>query len=136
MIVQNAAYRYGGYCTKILNDGFLLAFKIPSDQLQANNIEENMNPCLISKDVPAEENTYVKISSDFALFSALKILARLGKEQKLFKYRNDQRLLVSFKGSFSVEMSFSLTLGWASEGIVGSSYKIDPIFFGAPINKL
>lgn len=29
-----------------------------------------------------------------------------------------------------------MTLGWASEAIVGSSYKIDPIFFGPSINKL
>lgn len=135
-IVLNAAYRYGGYCAKVLDNGYLLAFKIPNEELLRLSIKEEIDPRLLSQDVPPESSTYIKIVSDFAFFTPLKILARLCKEHKIFKYRNDQRLLVSFKGSFNVEMSFALTLGWASEAIVGSSYKIDPIFFGPEINKL
>jgi hypothetical protein len=60
----------------------------------------------------------------------LKILARFCKEPKILKYRNDQRLLINFGGSFNVEMNFALDMGWVYEGVVGSSYKIDPIFFG------
>lgn len=33
-------------------------------------------------------------------------------------------------------MSFALNFGWANEGIVGSRYKIDPLFFGPEISKL
>ncbi len=40
LIVQNAAFRYGGYCTKIMDNGFLLAFKIPTEQLVLNKVEE------------------------------------------------------------------------------------------------
>lgn len=136
MIVQNGAFRYGGYCTKIADDGFLLAFKIPKEQLILHKVYEDMDPKLLSKDLEPNENTYLNITSDFSVFTCLKILARLCKEPKIFKYRNDQRLLVSFKGSFNVEMSFALTLGWISTCIAGSSYKIDPIFFGPSITKL
>lgn len=89
-----------------------------------------MPPTRIHSNYDPEDNTYIKLLCDYALFSVLKILARLCKEPKIFKYRNDQRLLVSFKGAFSVEMSFALNFGWAQEGIVGSSYKINPLFFG------
>jgi hypothetical protein len=29
VIVHNAAFRYGGYCTKVLDQGFLIIFKVP-----------------------------------------------------------------------------------------------------------
>lgn len=135
MIVQKAAFRYGGYCTKIVDNGFLLAFKIPNEQLALQKVYEDMNPKLLSKDLEPNQNSYIKIMSDYSVFTCLKILARLCKEQKIFKYRNDQRLLVSFKGSFNVEMSFAVNLGWVSSCIAGSSYKIDPIFFGPSINR-
>ena len=136
MLVQNAAFRYGGYCTKILDDGFLLIFKVPKDKWQGLGVNDSLQVSKIHQGQDSEDNTFIKLQCDYSVFSALKILARLCKEPKIFKYRNDQRLLVSFKGAFSVEMSFAMNFGWVQEGIVGSSYKINPIFFGEEISKL
>jgi hypothetical protein len=33
-------------------------------------------------------------------------------------------------------MNFALAFGWATEGVVGSGYKIDPVFIGKKINRL
>jgi len=95
-----------------------------------------MNPCKMSRSLGPNEANHLRITCDYSFFSVLKILARLCKEPKIFKYRNDQRLLATFKKAFSVEMCFALNFGWANEGIVGSRYKIDPLFFGPEISKL
>jgi len=39
-------------------------------------------------------------------------------------------LLINFGGVFNIEMKFAMNIGWAYEGVVGSSYKIDPLFLG------
>jgi hypothetical protein len=102
LIAQNSAFRYGGYCTKIMSDGFLLTFKVPREKWIQEGIREGMNPCKMSRSLGPDEANSLRITCDYALFSVLKILARLCKEPKIFKYRNDQRLLVSFKGAFNV----------------------------------
>lgn len=79
---------------------------------------------------------YLNNFCDFTLYFALKTLARIVKEPKLFKYRNNQNLLRGFGGVFNIEMNFAFTLGWCSEAVIGSSHKIDPLFLGEEVNQL
>ena len=117
------------------HDGFLLVFKVPEEQCLANDIDE-MNPLAATHVRPPAENTYISILSDYALYAQLKLLVRLHKEPNIFKYKNDQRLLMAFGGSFNVEMNFALNMGWSQEAVVGSSFKIDPVFLGERVNQL
>lgn len=39
LIVHNAAFRYGGYCTKVLDQGFLIIFKVGTQPLKRFGID-------------------------------------------------------------------------------------------------
>jgi hypothetical protein len=136
LIVHNAAFKYGGYCTKILDHGFLIIFKIPEEEIEKQKIEEDIDPIQLAKSMQKTTQTYINNFCDFSVYFALKTIARIVKEPKLFKYRNDQRLLISFGGVASIEMNFAFTMGWCYEAVIGSSHKIDPLFLGEEINHL
>lgn len=48
------------------------------------------------------ENSYSSILSDFAIYSAVQTCSQICKDIKISKYRNDQRLLMAFDGSFNI----------------------------------
>ena len=72
---------------------------MPPSEIEKYKIEDDIDPIQLAKSTQkTAAQTYLNTFCDFSIFSALKTLARIVKEPKLFKYRNDQRLLVSFGG--------------------------------------
>lgn len=80
--------------------------------------------------LPSPENSYISIQTDFSLYSAVEAFSKICKDIKIFKYRNDQRLLMAFDGTFNVEMNFALNFGWANEIVTGSIHKLDHQYIG------
>lgn len=80
LIVQNAAFRYGGYCTKICDEGFMVVFKVPDQNLKFYEIEEDIDPIFMAKNYQKKlTQTYISTFSDFSVYFALKTLARIAK---------------------------------------------------------
>jgi hypothetical protein len=77
--VHNAAYRYGGYCTKVLDHGFLIIFKIPESEIEKYKIEEDIDPISLSKTQEKALQAYINNFCDYAIYFALKTLARIVK---------------------------------------------------------
>ena len=71
--------------------------------------------------------------ADQALFSFLKIVARLRKSSSIRDYNNDPDLNEQLPG-YSVQMGFGLHYGWAIEGTIGSEYKIDASYLCPNVN--
>ena len=68
-----------------------------------------------------------------ALFSYIKIIARINKYTHIRKYRQNPDLLNRIK-DYQVRMGFGLHTGWAIEGAIGSYFKIDASYLSPNIN--
>lgn len=64
----------------------------------------------------------------------MKIVAELSKAPKLFKYANNKYLKDRIKNFTGVKMGFGLHVGWAIEGAIGSSFKIDASYLSPNVN--
>jgi len=71
--------------------------------------------------------------ADRALLGLLKSFAGINREESIKAWENDYHLGAIVK-AFSVEMSFGMDAGWAVEGAVGSSYKIDATYLSPNVN--
>jgi class 3 adenylate cyclase len=70
---------------------------------------------------------------DMALFSFLKIIAKINKVQHILDYRKDEELKLRMP-KYKVEMGFGLHQGWAIEGAIGSFFKIDASYLSPNVN--
>ena len=68
-----------------------------------------------------------------ALFSFIKILAKINKLSHILDYRKDAALNERMPG-YSVKMGFGLHQGWAIEGAIGSFFKIDASYLSPNVN--
>lgn len=64
----------------------------------------------------------------------MKIVAELTKAPKLLKYTNNKALKDRIKNFTGVKMGFGLHVGWAIEGAIGSSFKIDASYLSPNVN--
>jgi len=71
--------------------------------------------------------------ADFALFSLMKILAKVNSVETLLRISNDPRLQSKVPG-YKVTMSFGLHYGWAIEGAIGSQFKVDLSYLSPNVN--
>lgn len=116
--------KHGGSANKNIGDAFLLVWKF-------KNQEEFMFE-------PIEGETR-KISkpnlqmADLALFSFIKIIAKINKFTHILDYRNNEALNERMPG-YKVKMGFGLHQGWAIEGAIGSMFKIDASYLSPNVN--
>lgn len=68
-----------------------------------------------------------------ALFSFIKVIAKINKLSQILEYRNDEDLLAVIP-DFKVKMGFGLHQGWAIEGAIGSYFKIDASYLSPNVN--
>jgi class 3 adenylate cyclase len=68
-----------------------------------------------------------------AVFSFVKILAKINKLSHILDYRKDQGLNERMPG-YQVRMGFGMHQGWAIEGAIGSFFKIDASYLSPNVN--
>ena len=68
-----------------------------------------------------------------ALFSFIKIIAKINKLSHILEYRKDPGLNARMP-DYKVKMGFGLHQGWAIEGAIGSMYKIDASYLSPNVN--
>ena len=71
--------------------------------------------------------------ADLALFSFLKIIAKINKFSHILDYRHNEKLNERMPG-YKVKMGFGLHQGWAIEGAIGSMFKIDASYLSPNVN--
>ena len=71
--------------------------------------------------------------ADLALFSFLKIIAKINKFSHILDYSNNVALNERMPG-YKVKMGFGLHQGWAIEGAIGSFHKIDASYLSPNVN--
>mmetsp|Transcript_3027 Transcript_3027/g.6747 ORF Transcript_3027/g.6747 Transcript_3027/m.6747 type:complete len:703 (+) Transcript_3027:449-2557(+) len=71
--------------------------------------------------------------TDRALLGLLKTFASIHRDKTIINWNNDFRLGAGVRAS-SVNLNFGMDAGWAVEGAVGSSYKIDATYLSPHVN--
>ena len=123
-IVHSCVDNFGGAANKNIGDAFLLAWKLKDDDTY---IDENGELKLNT------ESENARFMADQALLAFLSIIIRINKSEKILKYRKNKKILQKIK-NFKVQMGFGLQIGWAIEGAIGSSYKVDASYLSPYVN--
>ena len=71
--------------------------------------------------------------AELSLLSFVEIIIDIETKQKILKYKDHQALKSKLPG-YKVKMGFGLHVGWAIEGAIGSSYKIDASYLSPNVN--
>lgn len=68
---------------------------------------------------------------DKALISAVKTLTQLQRDQSLIAYSKHPKIMKTFQDKYQISISFSLHVGRAIEGAIGSEFKVDALYLSA-----
>lgn len=79
------------------------------------------------------DKKYVEMYSDCAVLTFMKTWAKMNREVKILKYREDERLQRRLK-NYRVRLGLGLHLGWSIEGAIGSQFKIDASYLSPSVN--
>ena len=122
-VVHAAVNKYGGSPNKNIGEAFVCIWKFRPEDIK----RKNGQPCLRKKSKTKH------IVADLALFSYLKIIAKINKLDTLVDYSHHEALTRILPG-FKVRMGFGLHVGWAIEGAIGSEFKIDASYLSPNMN--
>ena len=122
-IVHSCVDKFGGAANKNIGDAFLCAWKFND-----NDYEFDGKDLIINK-----QSKNVRFIADQALLGFLSILIKINKDKKIISYRKNIEILAKIS-NFKVKMGFGLQIGWAIEGAIGSSFKIDASYLSPFVN--
>lgn len=80
-----------------------------------------------------KKSKHKTLVADLALFSFIKVVSKINKHKNILAYRENE-LLCGRIPNYSVVMGFGLHVGWAIEGAIGSSFKIDASYLSPNVN--
>ncbi len=123
-IVHRIVYIYGGAINKNFGEQFLVIWKIKSKDVTINK----KGILLFNK-----ESEDLRFICDQAMIAFLSILIEINNSPKILKYMKNEKIIKKIK-NFKVKMGFGLHIGWAIEGTVGSTFKIEASYVGAYVN--
>mmetsp|Transcript_2370 Transcript_2370/g.8710 ORF Transcript_2370/g.8710 Transcript_2370/m.8710 type:complete len:629 (+) Transcript_2370:185-2071(+) len=123
-IVHMEVALHGGSANKNIGDAFLVVFKFPSDV----TVEDVMNTS-----TKGPKRDAICESADRALAAFLVIQAHLRRSARLHEYSKNPGLKRRMPG-FKLRMGYGLHVGWAIEGAIGSSYKVDASYLSPNVN--
>ena len=112
--------RFQGETNKNLGDVFVCAWKLKDEQ--GEEIRE-VTP----------DNIYCQRLADNAVVGFISAFNEIHRKEELQKYINDPQIQAKLK-NFKINMGFGLNVGWAIEGAIGSSSKIDCSYLSENVN--
>ena len=122
-VVHFCVYKFGGSANKNIGEAFLLIWKFKDKDVIKRGDEVLLR----------EKSRTKKVTADLALFSFLKIIAKINKLEQIVEYSRNPLLLEKMPG-FRVRMGFGLHVGWGIEGAIGSEFKIDASYLSPNVN--
>ena len=72
-----------------------------------------------TSELEIKDQKQASIKADLAMFSFLKIIAKINKFEHILLYKENPKILEKIP-NYSVKMGFGLHYGWAIEGAIGS----------------
>lgn len=126
-IVHSSVDKFGGAPNKNIGEAFLLVWKlVEKDPESIEAIEANSENAITM-------NHYNRQLAELSLLSFVKIIIEIHTQQQILEYKLHEGLIAKLPG-YSVKMGFGLHIGWAIEGAIGSSFKIDASYLSPNVN--
>ena len=127
-IVHSSVDRYGGAANKNIGDAFLMVWKFSSKASARRDT-------LIEFDSKKKAGMFrsCQTQADMAVLGYLKVIIRINKDNRILAYKDNPEIKEKLH-NYKVNMGFGLHLGWAIEGAVGSTYKIDASYLSPNVN--
>ncbi|CRH04090.1 adenylyl cyclase alpha, putative [Plasmodium relictum] len=122
-IIHECCDFYGGSINKNIGDAFLLVWKCKKNKFYNS---ENSH-----REFSEKEN--VNRICDLAFFSTIQTLIKLQQSEKINIFLKNEKI-DDLVNKNILELSFGLHFGWAVEGAIGSSYKIDLSYLSENVN--
>jgi class 3 adenylate cyclase len=140
-IVHQGVDEFAGATNKNIGEAFLMVWKLMDDGYRYL-IDEDFRADIHS--LPAEaqnprlqtifmEDRFNKQLAEFALLGFTKVLMEVHTNPDILKFSEHPILCARLPG-FKIQMSFGLHIGWAIEGAIGSSFKIDASYLSPNVN--
>jgi class 3 adenylate cyclase len=143
-IVHNLVEESGGCVNKNIGDAFLAVWKLKEEEVDDETaaLTRNMSSASDHPSTPkvtlrqryySHHLTGAGDICDGCLHSFLKMNALMKTSEDIQKLSADRRLQKKLPG-YTVRMGSGLHLGWAIEGAVGSSHKVDATYLSPHVN--
>lgn len=129
-IVHSCVDRFSGSTNKNIGDAYLSAWRF------VKKIETNDGELPIKKEVKCDlGNPDAMFIADQSVLAFLQVIIKINSDIDILAYRTDVDILEhpALK-NYQVKMGFGLHLGWAIEGAIGSTYKIDASYLSPNVN--
>jgi len=111
----------------------LIHLKIRNPDEINSVIKKDIIGKVANSDVNLKISIEVNKIADSAVFGFLKVIAKINRDLKILAYRENEDIKSKIE-NFKVNMGFGLHMGWAIEGAIGSSYKIDASYLSPNVN--
>ncbi|CAA9990561.1 adenylyl cyclase alpha, putative [Plasmodium knowlesi strain H] len=135
-IIHDCCDFYGGSINKNIGDAFLLVWKCKKRDFHNEKISMLTSRCHMRGEGNGGEvsdKACINRVCDLAFLSTVKTLIRLHESEKIRSFLKSEKIHELF-GKSIIELSFGLHFGWAIEGAIGSSYKIDLSYLSENVN--
>lgn len=132
-IVHTEVSLHGGAPNKNIGDAFLLVWKFPESGSRRASVAAIGQAQAQGNFEVVDHTAGVTHLADAALASFIIIQSALKRSAKLQEYSGREDLNARLPG-FSVRMGFGLHVGWAIEGAIGSTHKIDASYLSPHVN--
>lgn len=129
-IVHGATHDWHGAANKNIGDAFLLVWRLDAPRVMhsAKSFKSKAPTHIVDKGNMA----------DNALVAFVKVIIDLKNANdeggNLFEYKAHPAILNRFGPGFEIKLGMGLHIGWAIEGAIGSSYKIDASYLSPNVN--
>jgi len=144
-IVHTQTVRHGGQPNKNIGDAFLLVWRLSKTPEEFHKLKpivkkattlkkENLNSYETKNDINDNLQKEASIMADLSLLSVLKITASVYHSKELQRY-NDDPIMNKRMPGFKLKLGFGIHLGWAIEGLIGSSFKADASYLSPNVNR-
>ncbi|ANQ10577.1 Uncharacterized protein PCOAH_00050870 [Plasmodium coatneyi] len=135
-IIHDCCDFYGGSINKNIGDAFLLVWKCKKRDFHNERISLLTSKCHVTgggNSAEISEKACINRVCDLAFLSTVKTLIRLHESEKIRSFLKSEKIH-EIVGNNIIELSFGLHFGWAIEGAIGSSYKIDLSYLSENVN--
>ena len=123
-IVHGLVDQYAGNANKNIGDAFLVVWKIPEKDTFVDQYSWQLMPWMSGSNW---------IWAEMSLVSFCLILAGIWESWKCDSYWDNEDLN-AWMPNYWVSLGFGLHIGWAIEGAIGSTFKIDASYLSPNVN--
>lgn len=127
-IVHSSIDRFSGATNKNIGDAYLSAWRFKkTTEVEGRKITKEIQNDASNPDAQA--------IADQAVLGFLQIIIKINSDIDILSYKTDEAIIKHHHlKNYKVKMGFGLHLGWAIEGAIGSTFKMDASYLSPNVN--